>query len=320
MKLKDLYQDVIETGIKNDPRGVPAVKKELKEKNEAFKKLSKQEQQEFDQESLTNPFADTRIVYGDGDKEIKRALVGIDIETAELLLADQLTRDSKKPIDLCIAHHPEGAAWAGFYEVMGMQADILAKAGVPIHLGESLIQERMQEVSRKVHAANHSRSLDAAKLLGMPLFCIHTAADNCAHTFIRNLLDKKNPERLGDIIAVLKEVPEYQIATREKAGPKIIRGSANQKAGKIFVEMTGGTEGHQKAYESYVHAGISTVVCMHLSEEHFKHASEKHLNIIVAGHICSDNIGMNCVLDAIQKKASIDIIPCSGFRRFSHKS
>lgn len=315
MKLKDLYKNVIETGIKHDPRGIQAVKKTLNQNKEAFKKLSSQEQKEFDQESLTNPYADTRILFGDEEKQIKRVLVGIDVETAELLLADRLARDSKKPIDLCISHHPEGVAWAGFYEVMSMQADILEKAGVPIHLGENLIQERIHEVARRVHAANHNRGVDAAKLLNLPLMCIHTAADNCVQSFVCNLLDKKKPELLGDVITLLKEIPEYKIATKEKAGPKTIKGNANQKAGKIFVEMTGGTEGHKKAYENYVYAGISTIVCMHLSESHFKEASGKHLNIILAGHISSDNIGMNCILDALQKKAHLDIVTCSGFRR-----
>lgn len=320
MKLKDLYKIAIETGIAQDPRGIPAVKKELKERNETFKKLSKPEQEEFDLESLSNPYADTRVIFGDENKEIKRALVGIDIETAEILLAERLSQKENKPIDLCISHHPEGVAWAGFYEVMGIQANILADTGIPIHIGESLIHERMQEVARKVHAANHNRSLDAAKLLNIPLMSIHTAADNCAHSFVSKLLKKKNPERLEDIIEALKEVPEYKMAGKSKAGPTIIKGTPKQKAGKILVEMTGGTEGHSKIYENYVHAGISTIVCMHLSEGGFKEAQKNYLNIILAGHISSDNIGLNHILDAVQKKEKIDIIACSGFRRVTRNT
>jgi hypothetical protein len=56
---------------------------------------------------------------------------------------------------------------------------------------------------------------------------------------------------------------------------------------------------------------------MHLSEEHRKEAEKRHMNVVIAGHISSDNVGMNLILDAVQKKGKIKIIPCSGFRRFS---
>jgi putative NIF3 family GTP cyclohydrolase 1 type 2 len=58
---------------------------------------------------------------------------------------------------------------------------------------------------------------------------------------------------------------------------------------------------------------------MHLSEEHFKKVKEKHINVVVAGHIASDNIGMNLLLDKIQQKGKLEIIGCSGFRRIERK-
>ena len=51
------------------------------------------------------------------------------------------------------------------------------------------------------------------------------------------------------------------------------------------------------------------------AEEHYKKAKGKHINIIVAGHISSDNIGLNLLLDKVQKKGKLDILACSGFRR-----
>nr|HPN89055.1 NGG1p interacting factor NIF3 [Candidatus Omnitrophota bacterium] len=65
-------------------------------------------------------------------------------------------------------------------------------------------------------------------------------------------------------------------------------------------------------------AGIKTLVCMHLSEEHFKKVQTEYLNVIIAGHIASDNLGLNLLLDKIEKKNKLDIIACSGFRRFKH--
>lgn len=321
MKLNDIYKIVIEEGIKQDPRGKDFVLKELKEKKDNFEKLSKEDHKEFDKENFTNPYADTRILYAEEDEDIKGALIGIDIGVGELLMIDWLNCKKKnKTINLCISHHPEGFAWAGFYEVMGMQADILAKFGIPINVGEGLLRERMDEISRKVHAANHNRVVDAARILNIPLMCIHTAADNFVSSYIQNLMDKRKPKKVEDIISILKEIPEYQLAIQDKAGPKIILGDAKCKTGKIIVEMTGGTEGHKDVINNYSQAGIGTIIAMHLSEEHFQKAKGKHINIIIAGHIASDNLGMNLLLDKIQQKGKFETTACSGFRRIERKA
>jgi hypothetical protein len=55
---------------------------------------------------------------------------------------------------------------------------------------------------------------------------------------------------------------------------------------------------------------------MHISEEHKKEAEAAHINVVIAGHISSDSLGVNLFLDELQKKG-IEIVPCSGFTRFS---
>ena len=101
------------------------------------------------------------------------------------------------------------------------------------------------------------------------------------------------------------------------AGPKILIGTKERKPGKIFVDMTGGTEGAKNIFESLANSGIGTIVGMHLSEEHRKEAEKRYINVVIAGHISSDNLGINLMLDEIQKKGALKVIPCSGFRRFS---
>jgi hypothetical protein len=54
-----------------------------------------------------------------------------------------------------------------------------------------------------------------------------------------------------------------------------------------------------------------------MSEDHRKEAEKSHMNVIVAGHISSDTLGLNLLLDEISKDNSLEIIECSGFRRFS---
>ena len=318
MKLKKFYDAVVATGIEADPRGKKAVLKTLDKKKKAYKDMKKDDKEFFDVESLTNPYADTRILNGTGNEEIKTALIGIDMEVAEILLADRLSSKGKK-IDLVIAHHPEGKAYANFYEVMSMQADILHKFGVPINIAENLTESRMKDVGRRLMPVNHTRASDAAELLGMPFMCMHTPADNMVVDYLQDLFDKKKPETVGDIIDMLKKIPEYREAAINNAGPNIMLGSSGRRAGKVFVDMTGGTEGSKEIFRSLSHSGVGTIVAMHLSDEHRKQAEKYHINVVIAGHISSDNLGINLMLDEVLKKAKLKFIPCSGFRRFERK-
>lgn len=318
MKLKDIYNFVIREGIEVDPRGKKAVKKDLERIKQDYQQLKTKEQKEFDRERLTNPYSDTRILYGETERAVKKIFIGIDIGVAEILLADRLN-EKAMAIDLVISHHPAGKALADFYEVMHMQSNILAQIGVPISVAESLTEARIREVERRVSPVNHARAVDAARILDIPFMCVHTPADNHVASFLQKLINNKKPETVANIIEMLKDIPEYGQALRDNSGPKIVNGTKQRHTGKVFVDMTGGTEGSKDIFEKLSQAGIGTVVAMHLSEEHFKKAEKEHINIIVAGHIASDNLGLNLLLDKLEKIAEVEIIPCSGFRRVKRK-
>jgi len=318
VKLIDIYRGVVLFGMENDPRGRENAKKELLRAKNEYEKLGSKDKEFYDKERLENPYSDTRILIGKADEEIKTILVGVDMEVGEIVLADRLKEKGEK-IDLVMSHHPEGLALAGFFNVMYMQVDILNKIGVPINVAESLMHDRIREVERKVMPVNHTRAVDAARLLGVNFMSCHTPADNCVATYLQDLMDKKKPNTLGDIVDILRGIPEYNAAAKQNAGPRITRGDNSSKAGKIFVDMTGGTEGSKDIFKKLSEAGVSTIVCMHLSEEHFKKAKEEHMNVVIAGHIASDNVGLNIVLDELEKKGKLKILSCSGFKRFSRK-
>jgi len=314
MKLSEIYQLAVKKGMEQDPRGEKTIQKMLDKVKKDYEELKPQQKQDFDKEAFTNPYADTRILSGDPDKNVKSILIGVDMEIGEILLADRLSQTGK-PIDLVVSHHPEGNALAAFYQVMHLQTDVVAGLGVPINIAESLLDERIKEVERKVHPANHTRAVDAAKLLGIAFMCIHTPADNHVNSYLQKLMDKEKPEYVSDVIKLLKDIPEYKEASKRNAGPKVVLGSEKNHAGKVWVDMTGGTEGSKDIFKELSKAGVSTIVCMHLSEEHIKKAQLEHLNVVVAGHIPSDTLGINLLLDQLMKKDKMDIIGCSGFIR-----
>jgi putative NIF3 family GTP cyclohydrolase 1 type 2 len=314
MKLSEFYKKAISTGIDNDPRGKDFVLKELERRKKDYENLKPKEKETFDMEGLENPYPDSRILYGTGNEDVKTILVGIDIEVGEVLLSETL-KNRNIPVDLLVSHHPEGRAYANLYAVMYMQSDILNRFGVPINIAEGLMEERIKEVERKLMPVNHTRAVDAAKLLNIPFVCLHTPADNMVASYLQKKFDDKKPYTVDDVIDLLREIPEYKEAEKNNAGPKILLGAKNRKAGKIFVDMTGGTEGSKEIFQSLSLSGINTIVAMHLSEEHRKEAEKNHVNVVIAGHIASDNLGLNLLLDNITRDEKLEILDCSGFRR-----
>ena len=318
MTIQQIYQIAIEMGIRNDFRPKKQIEKHLKRLKEKYAALSKKEKEVFDAEKLTNPYIDSRINFNSGVKNIKRVMAGIDIDSAELMVARYLSNHNpKNPIDLAIAHHPTGKGLADLSDVMHLQADVLAQYGVPINVAEGLMKIKISEVSRSINPINHFKAADTARLVNISLMNVHTPADNLVAKFVEAKIKKDKPEYVGDILKSLLEIPEYKEAAKMGFGPTLFTGSEDNRVGKIaFTELTGGTEGSPKIYEKLATAGIGTVISMHQSEEHRKEAEKAHINVVIAGHISSDSIGMNLFLDELEKKG-IEIMPCSGLIRIN---
>jgi len=113
-----------------------------------------------DKKKIKN-FEDSAILFGNAGLEVKKIMVGIDIEVAELLLGDRIRE--REGLDLVLGHHPEGKAYAGLHEVMRLQIDLLCQAGVAHKTASRLVQERMLEVQRRVLPQNHTRPVDSAR-------------------------------------------------------------------------------------------------------------------------------------------------------------
>ena len=310
MKTKDIFDLAIKMGVEADFRSREQIEKLLEEKKKKYEK--KNDNDFFDEEALKNPYLDSRIYNIGEDVEVKKVLAGIDIDPAEILIAKDLG-----DIDLVIGHHPVGKGLANLSDVMSLQCDVLNQYGVPINIAEGLMKEKIEEVSRNLNCKNHQRTVDSAKILGVNLMNSHTPTDNLAASFLKKKIEEADPERVGDVMRILKDIPEYRESIKIGAGPRIFAGNSERRCGKIaLTEITGGAEGSPKLYEKMAQAGIGTIVGMHVSEEHRKEAEKANINLVIAGHMSSDSLGMNLFLDKLEGKG-IEIVPCSGLIRIS---
>lgn len=301
MKLVDIYNAVVEKGIVADPRGRDEVERALARTKTAYDKMSDDDKEFFDTERLKNPYSDTRISLGDPDQEIRGLICGIDMQVGEVLLADRL-REKGELIDLIFAHHPEGQGYANLDEVMGMQADLWNAHGVGLGAADALIAERAREVRNSIMPRNHYQAVDAARHLDLAMMSCHTPADNNVTSFVQEFVDEAQAETLEELVKALRTIPEYEDGARKGYGPELVVGTGSLRVGKAIVDMTGGTEGPIEALERLSRAGVDTLVGMHYGKEHREKARDLKINLVIAGHISSDTIGVNLVLDEIEEQ------------------
>jgi putative NIF3 family GTP cyclohydrolase 1 type 2 len=316
MKLQTMYELAYQSGIDADPRGRESVERLLQKARQDFDDLPERHRWEFDRETLVNPYADTRILNGDPEAEISRILVGIDCEVGEVLLTETL-RSRGTAVDLLLAHHPEGRALARLEEVMGVQADVWRDFGVSVAYGDAVMSDRGEEITRRFHGGNTGRSIAAARLLGLPFMCCHTPADNNVQKFLQQQCEGLGEDAtVDDLLDMLKSIPEYRQAVLEGTGPTIFQGDGKRRTGKIMVDMTGGTSGPVESIGKLAAAGVGTILGMHMGEEHRKKAKDEHVNVVIAGHVSSDSLGMNLIIDQLERQG-VDVLACSGFTRVS---
>lgn len=313
MTLQQIYDFALEMGIKADPRGEAGIKKLLARTKKEYEEMSAKSKKYFDSESLKNPYSDSRILFGDLNTNVKKVMAGIDAEASEILLADRLNQKGKK-IDLVISHHPSGHALASLHEVMDVQVDMFAQAGVPINVAHALFEDRKQAVKRRFGPLNHGQTVDTARLLDMPLLALHTIWDNLGNEFMEKYLAKKQFDTAGEVLDCINEIPEFIEAMKGKSGPSLVSGSPTSRAGKVVVSFTGGTNASKEAYVEMAKAGVGTLVEMHVPEEALLELRKLHINVVDTGHMAADSIGANIFLDALEKKG-VEIIPCSGLIR-----
>jgi hypothetical protein len=315
MKIFDIYERAIKKALKEDPRPRKMIEMEIRGVKNRYKKLKGISKRTFDREKFRHPYDDSRLLYTPGNIEVKSVLVGIDIDVSEILLADRLRGKGMK-IDLVIGHHPSGRAYAQLSEVLSIQPAMWEALGFKKSVAEGLMKERVEEVFRSVSSQNHTRTVDAARLLNVPFMCLHTAADNCVTMYLQKIFDNKKPKKLKDVMGILETISEYRNAMAQGSGPYIAIGERDDAAEKIFVDMTGGTNGPDRVFARLSQSGVKTIVGMHLRESGYKSAKSEFLNFVIAGHIASDSLGVNLLLDAVDPKKDLKIIECSGFKRF----
>ncbi len=262
--------------------------------------------------SETQEYPDSGIVFGaDASKPIRKVAAMIDCTPFDIFFA------KNRGCDLILTHHPIGRTAAGLPDMLLQQGDNMSSYGVDPSAVRSALEISREKLRRELSGSNFFREEQMAKLVGMRVCTIHTLADNAMVRVLSRKLAPISAGTLGDALRVLLEIFEYREAESRGNGPFIALGELASPLGRIALsEFIGGQESDPSMIRALAHSGINTILCPHFSEEYFAMAKEMGLNLIYCGHLASDSIGMNALLDALlEKDPSIGVLSYGGLIR-----
>jgi putative NIF3 family GTP cyclohydrolase 1 type 2 len=226
-------------------------------------------------------------------KNISKVLIGIDIGTAELMLAKQLGCNA------VIAHHPIGVAAVNFYKVFDRHLDYMVEHGVPKKIARQAVERLKERIETRNHADIYSNVAGAAKALGMPLVNIHQPCDEYMRQVILRAIKAGRTEYVSDIVKSLSKIPE----ARHAATKVWVRfGNQNNKAGHWALVVAAGTSGGFHIAKAYLQYGVSTVIYLHIDYGELMKMREEKLegNLVVMGHLAGDSIGLNGLAERLE--------------------
>ena len=224
---------------------------------------------------------------------INKVLIGIDIGTAELMLAKQLECDA------VIAHHPIGAAAVNFYKVFDRHIDYMVEHGVPKKTAKDAVEKLKERIETRNHSNIYSDVVGAAKLLGMPLVNIHQPCDEYMRQVILHAIKAGRTEYVSDIVKSISKIPEFRHAATQV---EVKFGNQNSKAGHCALVVASGTNGGSNIAKAYFQHGVSTVLYLHIDYSELMKMREEKLegNLVVMGHLSGDSIGLNGLAEHLE--------------------
>lgn len=237
--------------------------------------------------------ADTAIhVAG---KNIRKVLISIDVDVAELMLAKNLGCDA------VIAHHPIGEASINFHLVFDRHVDYMLEHGIPRQIAEEAVTKLKKRVALRTHTTIYTHTVAAAEKIGMPLVNIHLPCDELMRRRILAQLKSSKIENVSDIKSSVEQIPEFRKSATEVQVPY---GDPTSKAGRYALVVAAGTNGGYPVAKAYFEHGISTVIYLHVNSEDLAKLKEEKVsgNLVILGHLAGDSVGLNQLADALERK------------------
>jgi putative NIF3 family GTP cyclohydrolase 1 type 2 len=245
-------------------------------------------------------------IHVPGD-ELETALVGIDLESPEIQLAHN------EGYDLVLAHHPPGGdPRVNFAPVLDKQIEFMTDHGVPEERAEEAASSIISGMEHAGHSANYRHDPSIAEHLDQPYMNVHLAPDELGRRRFREVADELDDDAtVGAFADALGEIPEIDEAITDV---ELRVGERGNDLGEVAIHHAAGTNGGSDVASAYFDNGVDTVLYIHVGAgdtEALTEAYGDEKNLVVTGHIASDAIGLNVLIDELEARG-VDCTAISG--------
>ncbi|MFB6136470.1 MAG: hypothetical protein ABEJ04_06890 [Halobacteriaceae archaeon] len=237
-------------------------------------------------------------VYVPGE-DLETALVGIDLESAEVQLAH------REGYDLVLTHHPAGgAARLEFGDVLDRQVEFLTGHGVPEERAADAVAELRENWEYGAHSSNYRHDPSVAEHLDQPYMNVHLAPDELGRRAFVEAVEDLGPDAT---VADLKRAFDDAFpAVREaKTDVECRVGREGNELGEVAVHHAAGTNGGASVARAYFEHGVDTVVYIHVGAGDARELREEfgdEKNLVITGHIASDAVGLRRFVDELEDR------------------
>jgi hypothetical protein len=239
-------------------------------------------------------------------ENVRRILLGIDIEQKDLRLA----RD--RAFDLVLAHHP--LRWTAFLGVMDRHEALMTAAGVPAARAERASRENRafwEALADSAHAEREAGGLCAlAEKLDLGLMNIHLPCDEMGRRVLQEQADGLAPSgTVADLMGRYASLPEIRAAGE---GVSLLCGDPDARLGRTVVIHAAGVNGGYPVANALFESGTDTVVYIHFfsDEQADRLRKEGKGNLILTGHYGSDSLGINPLVDELERRG-MEVVCCN---------
>jgi hypothetical protein len=202
-------------------------------------------------------------------------------------------------------------AAATFPSVLDRQVELLTDHGVPRERAASATVDRRRDWRAQAHMVNYRHDVSVAELLNQPYVNLHLPPDELGRRAFVEAVDASAPETAGDLRERFADFPEMQAAETDV---EIRVGRPDNSAGTVAVHHAAGTNGGASVASAYFDHGVDTVVYIHAdgaAEQQLREEYGDEKNLVVTGHIASDAVGMNVLIDELAARG-VDCTAISG--------
>jgi len=239
-------------------------------------------------------------------RNVRKVLIGIDIGTAELRIAQQMG------FDLVIAHHPPEAtleAWRCYLR----HVDFMESAGVPRALATKTVAKEVEMMQLRAHGRNYEHTISVARMLGMPFMNIHTPLDEIARLRMREcvmMLESDNPRAtVGDLVDALEVFDEVKNAP---VPVLLAHGIREQSAGNVLIAHAALDVPNYAMFAACYGHGVDSIISLRVGYNDLQKLREDTKGaLVVLGHNAGDSLGIVPFIHSLEQKG-LTVVPISG--------